>query len=141
MDLFLYDYRIGDVQQSVSDTNQLKRIGHTETVLRRMVTEFAALDLPAECGGREYVAMKAQGLLLSYLTTTMLVQKDKALGRKMGEEMMDLFRRELPRTAQLAERQYRIYGLMNRLHISKATFEKILRSRLYNKLRGNHDFK
>ena len=141
MDLFLYDYRIGDVQQSVSDTNQLKRIGHTETVLRRMVTEYAKLDLPEDSGGREYVAMKAQGLLLSYLTTAMLVQKDKSLGRKMGEEMMDLFRRELPRTAQLAQQQYKIFCLMNRLHISKATFEKILRSKLYNRLRGNHDFK
>lgn len=141
MDLFLYDYRIGDVQQSVSDTNQLGRIGHTETVLKRMVTEFAGLQLPESCGGREYVAMKAQGLLLSYLTTAMLVQKDKKLGRQMGERMMELFRRELPRTAQLASRQYQIFCLMNRLHISKATFEKLLRSKLYNKLRGNHDFK
>ena len=59
----------------------------------------------------------------------------------MGVEMMDLFRRELPRTAELADRQYRIFCLMNRLHVSKATFEKILRSKLYNRLRGNHDFK
>lgn len=139
MDIFIYDYRIGDVQQSVSNANQLRRIGHTETVLRRMIAEYAAQDLSA--GGREYVAMKAQGLLLSYLTTVMLVHKDKALGRRMGEEMMELFRRELPRTAQLAASQYKMFRLMNRLHISKDTFERILRSRLYNRLRGNHDFK
>lgn len=35
LDLFVYDYRIGDVTQSVSDTNQLKRLSHTETVLKR----------------------------------------------------------------------------------------------------------
>ena len=85
--------------------------------------------------------MKAQGLLLSYLTTAMLVQRDKKLGRKMGETMMELFRNSLPRTAQLASSQYKIYCLMNRLHVSKATFEKLLRSKVYNKLRGNHDFK
>ena len=106
-----------------------------------MAAEFAKLDLPENCGGREYVAMKAQGLLLSYLTTAMLVQKDKRLGRKMGDEMMNLFRAQLPRTAQLASSQYKIFCLMNRLHVSKATFEKLLRSKLYNKLRGNHDFK
>ena len=71
----------------------------------------------------------------------MLVQKDKSLGRKMGETMMELFRKDLPRTAQLAEKQYKIFCLMNRLHVSKATFEKLLRSKLYNLLRGNHDFK
>ena len=141
MDIFIYDYRIGDVQQSVSNENQLKRIGHTETVLKRMVTEFASLNLPAACGGREYVAMKAQGLLMSYLTTAMLVQKDRRKGRRMGEQMMNLFRSRLPRTAQLASRQYKIFCLMNRLHISKETFERILRSRLYNLARHNHNFK
>ena len=141
MDIFIYDYRIGDVQQSVSNENQLKRIGHTETVLKRMMVEFATLDLPENCGGREYVAMKAQGLLLSYLTTTMLVEKDKRKGRRMGEQMMHHFRRDLPRTAQLASSQYKIFCMMNRMHVSKETFEKILRSKLYNLARHNHDFK
>ena len=141
MDIFIYDYRIGDVQQSVSNENQLKRIGHTETVLERMITEYAALKLPTHCGGREYVAMKAQGLLLSYLTTSMLVEKDKKKGRKMGEDMMTRFRVRLPRAAQLAEKQYRIFCLMNRMHINKATFERVLRSKLYNMVRHNHNFK
>ena len=140
MDIFIYDYRIGDVQQSVSDANQLKRIGHTETVLKRFASEFAKLDLPAQCGGREYVAMKAQGLLLSYFTTSMLVNPDKKVGRAMGTAMMEMFRRELPRTAELAEGQYKIFCLMNKLHISRALFEKMLNSRLYNKIRHNHDF-
>ena len=140
MDLFIYDYRVGDIQQSVSDANQLKRIGHTETVLKRFASEFGKLNLPTQCGGREYVAMKAQGLLLSYLTTAMLVSPDKKQGRAMGEAMMEMFRQKLPRTAELARKQYAIFCLMNRLGISKATFEKMLRSKLYNKLRHNHDF-
>ena len=141
MDLFIYDYRIGDVLQSVSNENQLKRIGHTETVLKRMMTEYAALKLPKKCGGREYVAMKAQGLLMSYLTTVMLVEKDKRKGRRKGEAMMKRFRVKLPRTAQLAEKQYGMFCVMNRLHINKAIFERILHSKLYNLARHNHDFK
>ena len=140
MDIFIYDYRIGDVEQSVSDVNQLKRIGHTETVLKRFVSENAKLELPVRCGGREYVAMKAQGLLLSYFTTSMLVNPDRKAGRAMGAAMMEMFRRELPRTAELAEGQYKIFSLLNRLHISRALFEKMLSSRLYNKIRHNHDF-
>ena len=140
MDIFIYDYRIGDVEQSVSDVNQLKRIGHTETVLNRMVTEYQKLALPEQCGGREYVAMKVQGLLLSYFTTSMLVNPDKKAGSAMGSAMMELFRRELPRTAELAGGQYKIFCLMNKLHISRALFEKMLNSRLYNKIRHNHDF-
>ena len=140
MDLFIYDYRIGDVQQSVSNQNQLKRIGHTQTVLERFLTEYARLNLPVNSGGREYFCMKAQGLLLSYLTTAMLVEPDKKKGRQMGAEMMEKFRTGMPRAYELAKKQYAAYRIMNRLHISKQTFEKVLQSRLYNKFRRKHDF-
>lgn len=140
MDLFIYDYRIGDVQQSVSNQNQLKRIGHTQTVLERFISEYGKLELPENCGGREYFCMKAQGLLLSYLTTAMLVEPDKKKGRQMGAEMMEKFRISMPKTYELAKKQYTVYQLMNRLHVSKQTFEKVLHSHLYNQLRKNHDF-
>lgn len=140
VDLFLYDYRIGDVQQSVSDANQLKRLSHTATVLERLVSEYHKLQLPQDCSGRDYVQMKAQGLLLSYITTVMLVEPNKKAGRKQGEDMMSMFREKLPGTYDLAFKQYRVFRMMNRLHIRKATWEKLLRSKLYNKLRHNHDF-
>lgn len=140
MDLFIYDYRIGDVQQSVSNQNQLKRIGHTQTVLERFLSEYALLQLPENVGGREYFCMKAQGLLLSYLTTAMLVEPDKRKGRRMGAEMMEKFRSSMPRAYELAKKQYAAYRIMNRLHISKQTFEKVLHAKIYNKLRRNHDF-
>ena len=138
LDLFIYNYRIGDVQQSVSDTNQLKRIGHIETVLRRMISEYETLT----CGddGKAYAAMKAQGLLLSYLTTAMLVSKDKKQGRELAAKMMALFQEKLPQAYTLAVKQYKVFGMLNRLHVSKQTFEKLLRSRLYNKLRHKPRF-
>ena len=140
VDLFIYDYRIGDVQQSVSDANQLKRLSHTEAVLKRLIGEFENLSLDQDSAGRDYFCMKAQGLLLSYITTTMLVNKDKRAGRQHGDEMMALFREKMPRTYELAAKQYQIFRMMNVLHISKQTWEKILRSRIYNMLRHNHDF-
>lgn len=140
VDLFIYDYRIGDVQQSVSDTNQLARIGHTETVLRRFISEAEKLELAQDAAGREYVCMKAQGLLLSYLTTALLVEKDRKKGRQMGEDIMALFRERMPRTYELAVKKYRVFCLMNRLGVSKAAWEKVLRSKAYNALRHNHDF-
>lgn len=140
LDLFVYDYRIGDVQQSVSDENQLRRVGHTETVLKRMIEEYNHLPLAENDPGRDYVCKKAQGVLLSYETTVMLVEKDRAAGRKMGAEMMKLFCRELPRTGAAVQKRYCVFRMMNLLHISKAGFERLLHSRLYNKLRHNHDF-
>lgn len=140
-DLFIYDYRIGDVEQSVSDENQLKRIGHTETVLRRLVQEYHRIPLEENAAGRNYVCMKAQGLLLSYLKTVMLVSPDRKQGRMMGKQMMEYFRDNLVGTWMLARRQYRAFCIMNVLSVRKQTFETLLHSKLYNWLRHNHDFK
>lgn len=140
-DLFIYEYRIGDVQQSVSDSNQLKRIGHTETVLKRLVSEYHKLDLPENAAGRNYAVMKAHGLLLSYLTTVLLVEPDRKQGRKMAREMMDFFRSQLPEVYDRTGKHYLAFRMMNVCRISKKTFEAVLHSKLYNRLRNNHDFK
>lgn len=139
-DLFIYDYRIGDVQQSVSDKNQLNRISHTETVLNRFIKEFKNLKLEADSAGRTYYCMKAQGLLLSYITTVMLVEPDRQKGRTMGDRVMARFRRTMPLTFRFAVKQYKIFRLMNILHIRKKTWEAVSHSKLYNMLRHNHDF-
>ena len=139
-DLFIYDYRIGDVQQSVSDENQLKRISHTEAVLKRFIKEYATLKLDEQDAGRTYYCMKAQGLLLSYITTVMLVERNKKVGRELGDKMMACFQKNMPMTFDMAVKQYRIFGLMNRCYISKKTWERICHSKWYNVLRNKRDF-
>lgn len=136
-DLFLYEYRIGDVNQSVSNANQLKRLGHVETVLRRMMEKYR--EIPAS-PGKAYAAMKIQGLLLSYLTIALLINPDKKVGRALARQRMEECREYAPEAYELALRKYRVFMLLNRLHISKAAWDAILSSRLYNRLRGNHDF-
>ncbi len=140
LDLFVYDYRIGDVAQSVSNQNQLKRLSHTRRVLKRLMTEYAALALPELDPGREYFARKVQGLLLSYLTTVLLVEPDRSRGRTLARDMMEAVRHGLPRTYELAKKQYWVFGMMHRLGIRKDAWEAVRTSKLYNRLRRNHDF-
>ena len=118
VDLFIYHYRIGDVQQSVSDANQLKRLSHMETVLNRFLKEYRSL--PDTDGGRSYFEMKAQGVLLSYITTVMLVEPDRKKGRQLGQAMMEQFQQQLPGAYARAKMQYRIFRFMNRLHWNKS---------------------
>ena len=137
LDIFLYVYRIGDVNQSVSDANQLKRISHVEAVLNRLLTEGEKLPPGA---GRDYAAAKAQGLLMSYLTTALLVCPDKAQGRALAEKAVEALRTPFPENYRQIQGKYKIFQVMSRLHITRRQFEAVLDSRLYNKLRGNHDF-
>ena len=136
-DLFFYDYRIGDVNQSVSNANQLKRIGHTEQVIRRMTEQY--LPLP-ETDGKRYAAMKIQGLVLSYLTTALLVHPDRKEGRRLAATLMKDIKAAAPEVYALAKPKYSAFRVMNRVHMSKRGWEQILHSGLYNAICGNHDF-
>lgn len=140
LDLFIYHYRIGDVAQSVSDTNQLKRISHTETVLARFMKEYQSLKLLKESAGREYYCMKAQGLLMGYLTTVLLIEKDRPKGRRLAGSMMGKIKQIMPMTYNAAKKQYLIIRLMNHLHMDKQMLEKMLNSGIYYKLKGKRGF-
>ncbi len=140
LDLFVYEYRVGDVLQSVSDESQLRRIGHTQAVLERLIREYESLELQPEDAGREFYCRKTQGLLLSYYITALLVEKDKKKGRAMAKAMMERVRETLPRVYELSKKQYRVFYAMNRLHLGKNAWERIKSSRVYNALRHNHDF-
>lgn len=137
LDLFIYDYRIGDVAQSVSDESKLRRISHTQTVLTRLISEYPNAQNDAQ---RAFLSMKAKELLLSYITTVMLVEPCRANGRKLGGRMMDLFRVQMPQAYALARKQYRVFYAMNCLHITKKTWDRVLHSRLYAKIRHAHAF-
>lgn len=136
-DLFVYDYRIGDVSQSVSNENQLRRIGHIEAVIRRMIGKYR--ELP-ESDGKRYAAMKTQGLILSYLTIALLVNPDRKEGRRQADALMVECKTATPEVYALAKPKYRVFRALNRMGVRKQGWEKVLNSWFYNAVRGNHDF-
>lgn len=136
-DLLIYDYRIGDVNQSVSNASKLKRIGHLETVLKRMMKEKQRVAADLAEAGRRYTAIKTQELLLSYLTTALLVNLDRPEGRALARRAMQIVKTEFPEAHAIAKRKYYVFLLMNYLHFTQQTWEKILKSKLYRVLRGS----
>ena len=137
LDLFIYEYRVGDVSQSVSAENQLRRISHTETVLKRLCTEGKALTDP---DGISYCDKKTHLLLLSFLVTSLLCDKNRKRGRTRADEMIRYFEQNDKAVFDMSRNHYKILKTLNRLHIGLKGYNKILRSRLYNKIRHNKSF-
>ncbi len=138
LDLFIYNYRIGDLNQSMSDANQLKRLSHSETVLRRLLAEYAARELsPA---GKAFFQTKLKVFILGYLLTVLLAEKNKAAGRRRAAQTMELLKNTIPEAYSMAEKQYRVFRLLNRLRFPKAAWDRLMESELYHKLKGNHSF-
>lgn len=136
-DLFLYDYRIGDVSQSVSSVNQLKRIGHLETVIKRMVAQYNALP---QGPGRQYAGIKIAGVLLSYFTTVLLVNPERRQGREQARGMMNYCKDNAASVHTLTEQKYLILYLMNILGFDKNAWDKMLNSKFYSKIRKKYSF-
>ncbi|MEE0929345.1 MAG: glycosyltransferase family 2 protein [Acutalibacteraceae bacterium] len=130
-DIFIYRYRIGDVSQSVSAENQLKRISHTEHVLLQMAEKFNRVKDQTEPAAADFVLLKIKILLLSYLATVLLVEKNKKAGRKRAEYTMGRLQKALPEAVLSVTKKYNLLKALNRLHISKKTFDAILSSKVY----------
>lgn len=135
LDLFIYEYRIGDVNQSVSAANQLKRIGHTEIVLEDMLEKYQKLP---EGSGKDFAATKTEELFLSYLTTVLLVNPNKAEGRKQAEGQKEILCGKAPEIFAAAGKKYQVFSLLNRLHVSKKTWDSLMHSKIYTAFRKNY---
>ncbi len=134
-DVFVYDYRIGDVNQSVSNKNRLARVSHTEKVIERLVLQYRELASDVDPATRKYLCVKTKELLLSYMKTVMLDEPNHKKGRREGKRMMMRIGADMPETYALAEKQYTVLRLFNRLHISTQVLNRILQSRIYGLLK------
>lgn len=137
LDLFIYNYRVGDVAQSMSQANRIKRLSHSQAVFCRLLAEYPGRTLtPA---GAEFYCTKVKIFVLGHLLTCLLGRTDKAAGRKDARALMQQLERALPRAYQLARKQYRVFTLLNRLHIPQSAWDRLMDSPLYHRLKGNHD--
>lgn len=140
-DIFIYEYRVGDVSQSVSAQNQVKRISHVITVVKRLVSEKHRLDnLSKEDGRLKYYNAKLHHLMLSFLQTSLICDSDRKNGRKRAADLMNFIKDNCPGVYNSVMKHYRIMKAMNRLHINNDLYQKILASEFYNKVRKNHNF-
>lgn len=134
--LLIYHYRVGDVEQSVSDVNQLKRLGHVETVLNRLIREYGSIQASLDPGQDRFYCTKTRSLLLRYVSNVLLLEPDRRKGRAMAAQRMSLFRQQMPKVYEMVRKQYLLLLTLNCLHISKAKWDGFLESDFYRKLRN-----
>lgn len=137
IDLYLYQYRIGDSEQSVSSGNRVKRISHVEHVTKDMLF-YRQKHAELSDAAREFLYRKTESVILSHYVVTCLLVKDRAAGRKEAERYNRMIMKISPDVYKRVYRKYKIYVLMNRLHVSEEFYQFLLHSRLYSMLRKSH---
>ena len=136
MDLYLYQYLVGNAEQSVSVTNRLKRMSHVEKVTEDLIRHYNAHPELSDAA-KEYVYKKTEGVILSYYVAGCIMNPDKKKGRKDCLRYNKMIQNLNMEFWNRVSKKFKMYLWMNRFGISFPVYEKMLHSGFYNKLRHN----
>ena len=133
-DLFIYQYLVGNAQQSVAFGTQAKRIGHLETVIQSMM-EYFRKDTSMTDSGRQYLQKKIRSVCLIYMATACVYEPEKKQGRRTVRAFAEKLKTDMPDVYQQIRTRYAVYLLMSYLRISPERYQRIIRSGSYRKMK------
>lgn len=132
-DIVLYEYMIGNAEQSVSDQNQVKRKDQIERVTWNIVDCYVENPQMGE-GRKRYFEHKISDIVLSYYVVSLIKNRDRKQGRADAEHMRTTLGEKCPLLVEKTDRKYKIVRTLGRLHINNDRLEKMKQSRFYMKL-------
>lgn len=130
----IYQYMVGNAQQSIAFANQAKRIGHLEKVIKSL-TEYYYNSITCTVIGKEYLTYKIEAIVLIYYATACIYEQEKKKGRKLAKIMNDKLAEFLPNIHERTKKKYWMYLTMNRLHVTPDLYQKIIQSQAYHRLK------
>lgn len=137
LELYLYQYLVGNSEQSVAKNNQIKRIGHLEAVIEHMLVYWNE-NHSAKNFHAAYFLRKMEGILLSYYSIMCISNPEKQKGRRQCKALNAKIRSEYPELAAMLKKPYLLYMLFSVLGISDQGYEKAIHSKLFRAIRHNH---
>lgn len=137
LNLYLYQYLIGNSAQSVSKMNKVRRIGHLDAVIDRMLRFWQENAMRPEFEN-SFFLHKMEDIVLSYYVTMCILNPQKAQGRKVCYRLNERLRTFFPELYIEVRRKYFAYKIFSILHINEELYEKIIHSSLFCSLRRNY---
>lgn len=117
----LYVYRVGDVNQSISEANLFKRLDHFEAVIFRMAEFDARVDETPD-GGYEYWMKKTTRFITDLYQLTLIRCQDKKKYRQLCQEVSRKLEEKSPRVYAAVKNKYLVFRVLNLLHMSEDTY-------------------
>lgn len=134
LDLFIYQYMVGNINQSISNENQVRNLWQIEKVFWN-ICDFYCNHRDMSEDKREYFLFKLSSLLLSYYVAGFLKDKDRAHGRATARSMSHKVREQCPELYVYSRKKYLIAYLLHLFYISSDVLEKAKRTKLYYAVR------
>lgn len=137
LDLTIYQYLVGNSQQSVSQQNQVKRIHHLKKVIDDML-EYWKENQGSPGFSENYWIRKAEGTVLSYYMIMCILNPEKSSGRRLCAELNQRLKRACLPLYTRVLKKYHLYVLFSWLQIGPQAYERMIHSFLFRLLRHNH---
>lgn len=131
-----YHYRIGDINQSISNINMVKRIDHKIRVFSRIMCSLREEE--RDPANSEYIRRKMAGLANSILLVYYIYFPERKSGREKGDIFRDRLKRDYPEIYTDCKRIGRIFRIMNLFFIGPKMwdFYKRMKQRILER-KGN----
>lgn len=123
-----YVYRIGDVSQSVSNTNRVKRVHQMETVLFR-ICETAKDEQSLSKAGEIYWYQRTLSFLSDYLITAFLRFDNRKAGRRIARSFIQKIKIQNEKLYHMSRKNYCLLHIMSILHMKEEWLNKLFRVR------------
>lgn len=125
-DAVLYVYRIGDVNQSVSNKNRENRIDQLEMVLDSILETYAEQERRS-CYGQQYWNRKTITALSDYYITSYLRFEDRKAGRLKAKQFTGKLKKHYPELFRLVRKKYWALRIMGILQMDDDDLRKIVK--------------
>lgn len=125
----LYVYRVGDVEQSVSNASRVKKIKHMETVITELcrTSEYQRTEF-----GQAYWNYKVRSTISDFMITAFLRFHNKKEGRTVARKMKKMLTQEFPNVEKMISKRYWLLWLFSVLHVNETQMQKLMAFRARN---------
>ncbi|WP_455650523.1 glycosyltransferase family 2 protein [Enterocloster citroniae] len=134
INIFIYQYMIGNVEQSIAAESQAKRIDHVEQVIDNML-HYYNNGVGMSQIAQEYLGLKIENIILVYYMVACIYEQDKIKGMHESLALNQKIQKNNSEMITRLNRKYRFYLLMNRMHISPGMYQWIMRPNCYGRFK------
>ena len=131
LDLTIYNYNVGNPNQSVAPKNLIKNIKHMQQVLFRLIKEH---PVHGSSEVKDFFLMQQKEALLYLYITSMLKNENKISGRIFATKLRSRVRKYNYRLYILSSKSFFICYLLSYTGFDHKTMEILQRYSLYRKL-------
>lgn len=137
LNLNLYQYLVGNSEQSVSNANRVRRIRHLDIVIDHMLHFWEKNH--TKTGFTEiFFLKKMEDIVLSYYVNMCILNPQKKQGRKKCHNLNRRLNTSCSKLYARTHKKYLLYEIFSILHINENVYVKIIHSKLFRLIWHNH---